>query len=88
MTLLDVEHPMIISMYTFIAHQDPSGPTGLKVNPLLFKIYMNIHRTWLLPHHGSLCITRYEDNRHQVVGEHPGGQGEGHQGHKEEEGVQ
>ena len=70
---VDAEHPTFISMYTFIAHQAPSGPTGLKVNSLLFKIYMNIHRTWLLPHHGSLCITRYEDDRHQAVREHPGG---------------
>ena len=54
-------------MYTFIADQAPSGPTGLKVNPLLFKIYMNIHWTWLLPHHGTLCIIRYEGNHHQAA---------------------
>ena len=84
----DAEHPTVISMYTFIAHQAPSGPTGLKVNPLLFKIYTNIYWTWSLPHLGSSCITRYEDDRHQAVGEHPGDQGEGPQGHKDEEGVQ
>lgn len=79
---------MDIIMYTFIAHQALSGPIGLKVNPLLFKIYMIIYWTWSLPHLGSLCIIRYEDDRHQEVGEHPEGQGEGPQGHKEEEGVQ
>ena len=58
---------MVISLYTFIAPQAPSGPTGLKVNPLLFEIYMNIHWTWLLPYHGTLCIIRYEGNHHQAA---------------------
>src|SRR5215216_6420960 len=80
----DAEHPMVISMHTFIAAQVPSGPTGLKVNPLLFKIYMNIHWTWSLPHHRTLCIIRDEDDRQPVATEHPGGQGEGPQGHEEE----
>ena len=84
----DTEHPTFISMYTFIAHQAPSGPTGLKVNPLLFKIYMNIYGTWSLPHHGTLCIIRYEGDRRQAAKELPGGQGEGPQGHKEEDGTQ
>ena len=75
-------------MYTFIAHQAPSGPTGLKVNPLLFKIYMNTYGTWSLPHHGTLCIIRYEGDRRQAAKEIPGGQGEGPQGHKEEDGAQ
>ena len=83
----DAEHPTFISMYTFIAHQAPSGPTRLKVNPLLFKIYMNIYGTWSLPHHGTLCIIRYEGDRRQAAKELPGGQGEGPKGHKEEGGV-
>ena len=32
----------MFSLYTFIAPQAPSGPTGLKVSPLFFEIYMNI----------------------------------------------
>lgn len=83
----DAEHPTVISIYTFIAPQAPSAPIGLKVNPLLFDIDMNIHWTWLLPHHGTLCIIRYEDDHNQAAREHPEGQGEGSQGHKEEGGV-
>ena len=66
-------------MYTFIAPQATSGPTGLKVNPLLFEIYMNIHWTWVLPHHGTLFIIRYKGNHHQAARMLPGGQGEGPQ---------
>ena len=69
----------MICMYTFIAPQAPSGPTGLKVNMLLFEIYMNIHWTWVLPHHGTLCIIRYKGNHHQAARKLPGGQGEGPQ---------
>ena len=75
----DAEHPTVIFLYIFIAPQAPSGPTGLKVNPLLSEIYMNIHWTWLLPPHGTLCIIRYEGNRHQAARKLPGGQGEGPQ---------
>ena len=71
----DTEHPTFISMYTFIAHQAPSGPIGLKVNPLLFKIYMNIHRTWFLPHHGSVCIIRYEVTATKQLGSFPKAKG-------------
>ena len=69
----DAEHPTVISMYTFIAPQAPSGPTRLKVNPFLFEVYMNIHWTWLLPHHGMLCIIRYKGNHHQAARKLPEG---------------
>ena len=84
----DTEHLTFISMYTFIAHQAPSGPTGTKVNPLFFENIMNIHWTCLLPHQRALCVLRYEDRCSQASEEHPKGVGEGPQGHKEEEGVQ
>ena len=84
----DTEHPTFISMYTFIAHQAPSGPTGTKVNPLFFENIMNIHWTCSLPHQSALCVLRYEDRRPQAGEGHPKGVGEGPQGHKEEEGVQ
>ena len=41
------------------------------MNPLLFEIYMNIHWTWLLPHHGTLCIIRYEGAATKQLGSFP-----------------
>ena len=81
-----MEHPTVISMYTFIAPQATSGPSVLKVNLLLFEISMNIHWTCLLPRQRALCILRYEDRRPQAGEEHPKGVGERPQGHKKEEG--
>ena len=44
-------------------------PIESEVDSLLYKLDMNMDGTWLLPHHGTLCIIRYEDNPHQGFNE-------------------
>ena len=92
----DAEHPSIIPMDSTSTHPPPQGPMTrararaleTEVNSFLLDLHMDTNGTCILPHQNMLCILRYEVEHHQEAQEHPQGEGEPPQGHKDQEGVQ
>lgn len=83
-------------MDTAPTHQAPRGPMTRararvienEVNSLLFDLHIDMHGTWVLPHHGMLCVIRYEEGPNQGAKEPHQVQGEGHEARTEDGGQQ